>query len=391
MRPTISPRMIRAARTTPRQAFDARREGRALAAYQELSGCDCRAGLSGLASESVNYAVQYGTVGATYGGAYGAAIGAAVGAIYGAFKKKAPTRPSVGDKVAAGSMNAAYQDISGKILGRDIPLSTLHDLFITLQTTGAICCAQDPRYFEGYWQPDYDSIVATAKQAVTMPVGSPITPPGRAPFPNPGPDAKLLLPLWGQSYWYGQDKFRGNFAGGGMAQSFYTDVFDHALGDAGAPLPSWAPSVYRTPPPAAAAPSGTGIPKPFTQPIAPYVPTGFAPPSVLPANVLPATPDAYNKPGIPAAVPSTPAPVPNLTPQVADQTSKLIDQLLAQGATQSQAFSQAIASLQSQGVQATPQVQAAVQSEVTQSAAPTNMTPWLIAAGIGAAFLLGKK
>lgn len=97
------------------------------------------------------------------------------------------------------------------------------------------------------------------------------------------------------------------------------------------------------------------------------------------------TPNFYTGPAV------TPPPIsplaPGLPPPVApiDQTGALIASLLQQGASQQDTFAAAMRSLTSQGVQATPQVQADVASLVKSGGERDNT---LLYVGIGAAVLL---
>ena len=102
--------------------------------------------------------------------------------------------------------------------------------------------------------------------------------------------------------------------------------------------------------------------------------------SVQPAPVpqpitLPAT---GNAPSTTVNVPATVAP---------DQTSALIQQLMAQGASQQQAFNAALQSLAAQGVPATPQVQQQVASDVQAASSPQQASTIYLA--IGAVALIG--
>jgi hypothetical protein len=134
-----------------------------------------------------------------------------------------------------------------------------------------------------------------------------------------------------------------------------------------------------------------------SQPITLSVPASFAqpstaqtaPPATLPPVTLPA--NAGQAPLIvpPApAIPSSLAPngVTPLIPQksAADAT-ELIQSMLAQNASQADAYNAAIAKLSQSGVAVTPQVQQAVAGEV--QAQSTNTVPWLIG-GLGVFALL---
>ena len=69
-----------------------------------------------------------------------------------------------------------------------------------------------------------------------------------------------------------------------------------------------------------------------------------------------------------------------------DQTGAMIANLLSQGVTQQEAFTAALRSLQSQGVQSTPQVQADVAALVKSGGKDNTML--YVAGAAGAALLL---
>lgn len=66
----------------------------------------------------------------------------------------------------------------------------------------------------------------------------------------------------------------------------------------------------------------------------------------------------------------------------AADTSGLIQQLIAQGASQQQAFAAALQSLAAQGVQATPQVQQQVANDVANASQPQQASVLLLAGGV---------
>jgi len=128
----------------------------------------------------------------------------------------------------------------------------------------------------------------------------------------------------------------------------------------------------------------------------PGTPAATPPPASAPAPVTPAptvsTPAPVvttpNPAGTP--LPTSPGqnatlPLPNNSATGGVDVSGLISSLMAQGASQQQAFTSAMSALQSKGVAPTSQVQAAVADQV---AAAGGLPSWAIPAGIGAAGLL---
>lgn len=101
-------------------------------------------------------------------------------------------------------------------------------------------------------------------------------------------------------------------------------------------------------------------------------------PSPVPITVTPPTTAPGSGP-LPAAGPNPLTPA-GMTPTIAADTKAQIDALLAQGVSQSQAFSQIMSSLQAQGIAPTPAVQQAVATEVKSSA--PNYVPYIVG-GVG--------
>jgi hypothetical protein len=126
------------------------------------------------------------------------------------------------------------------------------------------------------------------------------------------------------------------------------------------------------------APSSAPIALPTSQPTVIPLPVYVAPLEPAPpaqAMILPATSTA---PAITVNMPSSVPP---------DQTPLLIQQLMAQGANQSQAYAAALQSLAARGVPSSPVVQQRVASDVSRSSAPQiASTSWIVA---GVVVLLG--
>lgn len=90
---------------------------------------------------------------------------------------------------------------------------------------------------------------------------------------------------------------------------------------------------------------------------------------------------------------STPTSLPATVPP--DQTNALIQQLIAQGASRDQAMQAALQSLAAQGVQATPQVQQQVASDVAAASQPQQASTLYLALGtaamIGVGILMSRR
>jgi hypothetical protein len=142
----------------------------------------------------------------------------------------------------------------------------------------------------------------------------------------------------------------------------------------------------------ATAPAPTPTPTPLPPPIvsAPPPPTGLIPPPVLVAP-LPSAPAPTPLPVI-TTPPGGAITAPTVPP---DQTAALIQQLMAQGASQQQAYAAALQSLAAQGVQATPQVQQQVANDVAAASTPQQASTLWLAGGavliIGLGILMSRR
>jgi hypothetical protein len=156
-----------------------------------------------------------------------------------------------------------------------------------------------------------------------------------------------------------------------------------------APMRKWCEPPYTTSPPVPAPivplPVVTIAP-PAPVAIASPSPTGVAAPSLPVVAIAPVsiqTP-APIVPNVPAAIPAV-ALAPQSVPP--DQTPALIATLIANGASQEQAFQAAMASLVSRRVPPTPQVQQKVAQDVSRASAPQMAsTVWIV---LAAATLFG--
>lgn len=132
-------------------------------------------------------------------------------------------------------------------------------------------------------------------------------------------------------------------------------------------------------------------------------PTGLIPPPVL--TIAP-TPSPSPTPAPSPSPTATTLPATGTTPAITvnvpatvppDNTTALIQQLMAQGASQQQAFAQAMQSLAAQGIQPTPQVQQQVANDVANAANPQQASVMYLALGavaiigIGIFMSRGKK
>lgn len=164
-------------------------------------------------------------------------------------------------------------------------------------------------------------------------------------------------------------------ASGPVQRQILIDMIDALLSQVNPSAPLYygqaAPDAPATPPPTSTAPPPSTAPTP-------------APPAaVLPAPSTP-PPPALTTGGPSSTIPTTALPQP-IPPVVADNTRQMIDALLAQGATQSQAFAAALQSLAASGIAPTPQIQAAVAEEVKASSPMP--WPWIIGGGAAAGLL----
>lgn len=150
--------------------------------------------------------------------------------------------------------------------------------------------------------------------------------------------------------------------------------------------------------PAAPAPIAPPVIAPLPAPVipaiaAPVIPVAAAPnlPALAPSVTPPPAPVAnVPAPSAPAAPLATPLPA-TVPP---DQTASLIQQLMAQGASQQQAFTAALQSLAAQGVAPTPQVQQQVANDVTAASVGGSANTIMAVVGIaalGVFALLGRK
>lgn len=291
-----------------------------------------------------------------------------------------------------------WRAVMGKIPGREIGISTLRSIFM-----GAI----DEGYFpqgKAAWANDAifgcsrcgETMQGVTKKALAAGVGNPAT---------------ILDQYWVPAV----QKTHGVkwcLPNNAIARQILTDIFDALVFQEkpGAPLYygqplNLQPAPVATPAPAAPVSAPTppappsALPPPVTpapvppvatvQPVAPVPPPPTAPapapaPVTLPAT--PATPTTAAAPPIVVNVPSTVPP---------DKTGELIQALLSQGASQQQAFTQAMNSLAAQGVPPTPQVQAAVTEQVQKAASgpsPAMIVGILAATGLTAwAVMKGRK
>lgn len=161
-----------------------------------------------------------------------------------------------------------------------------------------------------------------------------------------------------------QQKFDAALRKYGAYNAFYGIATQPAIV---APTPVQIPSVIM--------PTPAPIPQPVPINATP-APTPTPTPSPTPVT-LPATTTS------PAITVNVPATVP------ANDTSGMIQQLIAQGASQQQAFAAALQSLAAQGVQPTPQVQQQVAADVASASSPQQAGVYWLAGGAAALILIG--
>jgi len=120
-------------------------------------------------------------------------------------------------------------------------------------------------------------------------------------------------------------------------------------------------------------------------------PLPVAPP---PVTTAPAPAQPIPLPVGPAPTPAVPAPVVNPTTTGANvDVSGLVAALMAQGATQQQAFAAALQSLAARGVTATPAIQQQVADQVSSAGAGGALPAWAVPAGLallGLSFVMAR-
>jgi hypothetical protein len=198
-------------------------------------------------------------------------------------------------------------------------------------------------------------------------------------------DSQIVLPAKFGGVTVNRDKF-DELAGTWYGATYHPDgdqagwqqKFDAALKSIGAynafyGVPNPAPPTGLIPQPVlTVSPSPTPTPSPSPTP----TPSVTASPSPT-VTTLPAT---GNTPAITVNVPATVPP---------DNTAALISQMMAQGASQQQAFAAALQSLAAQGVQPTPQVQQQVANDVAAAANPQQANVMLLAGGAALVIVIG--
>lgn len=359
-----------------------------------------RGSLAGLGDGSVEGAAKGASTGATVGSAVpiiGTAVGAVVGAIVG-YLVGAKHYFNVGDSNAMCQqlMQAwqQYTSIQGHVAGRALTWSTMQQLFHAAVGAGlfpgndmhlkfhegTLQCAG-----HGDWVDDFLGVNLQ---------GAPVNNCGahncmadalaefkqrRASVPAGTPDAiyfvdEIVLPM-NQS---AQIPWVYNGAQNPQVHQLFYDLADAYL----------AQNVSGTTPYVEYPQAQSGTPTPGAEGAPAAAPGATPTPVSAPA---PASPPATTVPYV-----SPPAAAPGAAPT---QTDALVQSLLAQGASQSQAYESALAALQAQGVNvAEPAVQSQVAGAVA-AAAPVSASSLLsgstglilIALGVGGAILLGTR
>ncbi len=274
---------------------------------------------------------------------------------------KAQRLQSAASSGNASSLMQEYQGLMGTVPGRALGVDALQKV---VDAAGQQGLWPNVRKWSGAIVPQ---VVSTGCKGCTPPtmqawVGQNIN---GNPLQLVDAWTNLVNSTWG-SKWF--------VAAGPVQRQILIDLIDALLYQTNPNVPLYYGQAAPDAPPPASSPTtpapSTALPAPSPAPIPLPPPTTTPPPAIVtgpPSSTVPAS--------------TTAAPIP---PAVADNTRQLIDALLAQGATQAQAFSGAMQSLAASGVQATPQVQQAVAEEVkAKSALPW---PWII--GGGAAGLL---
>lgn len=302
--------------------------------------------LAGLgASTTVTGASSGASTGATVGTAIlpgvGTAIGAVVGAVAGAlFRSKKD--PNAAEKEALKGALDKYMQVQGTIPGRAFDLLTLKQLI-------------DGAGYRGMWP----AVKKWSGDAISGAIDGckGCTPPTirdwvKARVAEGKIDPTTLVNEWTDhvNQTWGSKWFVAS--AGATQRQLIIDLLDFfvAQNKPDAPLfyaPEWT-AAANTPPPAAAAPTP--------------VPSG--PTVTLPAPIVGT--------GVASPIPT------QLDPSVA----AMIQSALAQGASNMQAFQQAMQALQSQGVAATPAVQQQVAAQVQQAGAGGGLPSWATTGGL---------
>jgi hypothetical protein len=377
-----------------------------------------------------------GPVGAAVGAIVGAAVGAVVGALTGQGATTGAHLPW------AAQLESTLSSITtGSGIGRQIPWNeNSHGLaqFIESILATGVYMGWDPSLISNYdvcahWAVTFMTAVQQVTTAIYQnPVGATISLPitdkpggndaraGNFSFINPGYQVgcdaishNIIMGNGGLMYWMiwrtGETQAHSQEnASNAAAFIVFSMCVDHQISDlspniipvtsAGVPtpVPNIAPAVV-----AASAAANTAVQAPTTlavnvpapvvaQPVATVQPVTAAQQAAANAAAYPVTPAAVAavqaQPAVIAATPAT-APVATLDPA----TAALIQQMLAQGASQQQTITTALQALEAQGVNSSaPAVQAAVTQAVAPSGISTN-TMLLIGGGFLAIVLLMRK
>lgn len=316
-------------------------------------------GLSTTTSSAASGASTGASVGTAILPGIGTAIGAVVGAVAGAlFRSKKD--PNAAEKEALKGNLDKYMQVQGQIPGRAMDLLGIKQLI-----DGAGYRGMWPNVKK--WSGDAITGAIDGCKGCTPPtirqfVADQVKGGDIDPFSLANKFTDIVNKTWGSKWFVA--------SAGATQRQLMVDLMDFfiAQNKPDAPLfyaPDWTVAA-NTPPPAAAIPAPTPAPTP--------IPTPTPTPSVTP------TPTPIQTPGVP--LPSIPQIQPSL------DVSALVQQLMAKGATDQQAYLAALQQLQSQGVAATPQVQQAVASQVSAAGTGAGLPDWAKTAGIVAGVAL---
>lgn len=375
--------------------------------------------LGGLGALGLNYqgAASGASAGASVGSAVpviGTAVGAVVGAIAGAlFSKKKD--PNAAEKQALAGQLDDYMKVQGSVPGRAFSLTTLKQLI-----DGAGIRGMWPNVKK--WSGDAIQGAIEGCKGCTPPtirqfVKDQVSGGDIDPISLAGKFTDIVNKTWGSKWFVA--------TAGSTQRQLMIDLMDYfiALEKPDAPLfyaPGWTVAANATAPTPAPAPmpgltpSGPKVPIGETKQVGtsssggltvysdtvgqlwtfqnggwvPYTGAYIAQTAPgTPAVVIP-TPPAVT---LPVQPPTTNAPPPAVVTPTATQpqidVQALIKSMMDQGASQQQAFTAALQSLQNQGVQPTPQVQQAVANQVQSAGMFGGVSPWLIGAGVGLTLL----
>lgn len=347
-------------------------------------GCACQPrslGLGGMGDAAqVQSAASYAALGAKAGSivpGIGNVVGAVIGLVVGAFlAKKKPVRASAEFIAQCGQAFNEYQSMIAQYpsqpLGTALGEGNLKILATCMDNRYG--GTKDPRFLDMNWQILRDSAIEAVKKTFDAPPGTEVVLTTAGHRDAKGKAFRVVETRWtntdANSLQMIADKL-WQFQSAGCLAYHKSNICDPILNHADykhlmLDLIQWAASTYLP---------QIEIPKEPTVPIAQQPPTA----TIQPVPTVPSTSPVPVTPVQPGIDISTLQPV--VDTNVTAQTKALIDSLMAQGATQQQAFAQALSSLAQKGIAPSESVKNAVAQQV-QSAGSDTKT-WILYGGLG--------